>query len=145
MGAGPWPKTRPLLRLLIRRPDGPRIFAEGGPLPEFRSAAEVLGRFAPTVIEKDDPVQWKIRFVHRGHNFTVERIAARDSAYIVDDPSCPDEILFEVMGELDTRFAESVPRSMVRKLYGIDVRIVVGIGIVITLALTALLFSVLLR
>ncbi|HVX12892.1 MAG TPA: hypothetical protein VHC22_17040 [Pirellulales bacterium] len=72
-------------------------------------------------------------------------MAVGDSAYIVDDPSCPDEILLEVMGELDTRFAESVPRSTVRKLCGIDIRIVVGLGIAIVLILTVPLVFAMLR
>jgi hypothetical protein len=141
MGAGSGPRARPLLRLLINRPHGPRIFAEAGcELPQFRLAAEILGRFASTVIEADDPVQWKIRFSHRGHNFTVERIDGGHSAYIVDDPSCPDEILIEIMGELDTRFAESVPRPVRRKLYGINLAIgIVAIGLVIALAVAILL------
>lgn len=101
----PSPQARRLLDVLTS--DGSRIFAEPGCyLPELPKATRQLKDFAPIFILEDGLHEWKIGFVYfEGYHFMIERRATGGGAYIVDDPSCPDEVLCGLADLLDNTFA----------------------------------------
>ena len=127
--------TPTLMRWLVNAPNGPRLFAEVGcELPDLAKAKQIVGQFASITGDDGGRAAWKLSFAYRANHFTIDYPCQCGSAYLVDDPSCPDEILREVAQLLDRPWAKGASHRQTVNTWRRDFLLALAIGVLLAIA-----------